>query len=183
EPGERLLPADLQRGVLECNRYYRIVRLADRLDVTTDVNDPKAVPLTDVPEVKAQLAITIPEREPGQLQLRGHAGAFIKPGPKLRHGWSNFRGRPPYAVGRGPSFSPTGTERTTGPEPRDPALRTPVTLRPQPSGRAPQPPAAVEGAAAPEPKVTTANVLEALHRATGLPIVADFYTRLYDPKL
>jgi hypothetical protein len=30
--------------------------------------------------------------------------------------------------------------------------------------------------------VTTADVLEALHRATGLPIVADFYTRLYDPK-
>jgi hypothetical protein len=31
--------------------------------------------------------------------------------------------------------------------------------------------------------VTTADVLEALHRATGLPIVADFYTRLYEPKM
>jgi hypothetical protein len=31
----------------------------------------------------------------------------------------------------------------------------------------------------PEPKVTTADVLEALHRATGMPIVSDFYTRLY----
>jgi Putative zinc-finger len=31
------------------------------------------------------------------------------------------------------------------------------------------------------PKVTTADVLEALHRATGLPIVADYYTRLYAP--
>jgi hypothetical protein len=30
-------------------------------------------------------------------------------------------------------------------------------------------------------KVTTADVLEALHRATGLPIVADYYTRLYPP--
>jgi hypothetical protein len=28
-------------------------------------------------------------------------------------------------------------------------------------------------------KVTTADVLEALHRASGLPIVADYYTRLY----
>ena len=33
-------------------------------------------------------------------------------------------------------------------------------------------PATGEGHAAPEPKVTTADVLEALHRATGLPIVA-----------
>jgi hypothetical protein len=30
-------------------------------------------------------------------------------------------------------------------------------------------------------KVATADVLEALHYASGLPIVADFYTRLYDP--
>jgi hypothetical protein len=33
-----------------------------------------------------------------------------------------------------------------------------------------------------EPKVTTADVLEALHRATGMPIVADFYTRLHKPE-
>ena len=34
----------------------------------------------------------------------------------------------------------------------------------------------------PEPKATTADVLEALHRATRMPIVADFYTRLYKPE-
>src|SRR5205814_1512388 len=28
-------------------------------------------------------------------------------------------------------------------------------------------------------KVTTAEVLEAIHQATGLPVVADFYTHLY----
>jgi hypothetical protein len=30
--------------------------------------------------------------------------------------------------------------------------------------------------------VTSADVLEALHRASGMPIVADYYTRLYDPE-
>ena len=30
-----------------------------------------------------------------------------------------------------------------------------------------------------ERRATTADVLEAVHRATGLPLVADFYTRLY----
>src|SRR5262249_7385329 len=32
------------------------------------------------------------------------------------------------------------------------------------------------------PKVTSADVLEALHRATGMPIAADYYTRLYKPE-
>jgi hypothetical protein len=40
----------------------------------------------------------------------------------------------------------------------------------------------MESGAASEPKVTPADVLEALHRATGLPIVADAYTRLYPAK-
>src|SRR5262249_44731386 len=33
--------------------------------------------------------------------------------------------------------------------------------------------------AARDAKVTSADVLEALHRATGRPIIADYYTRLY----
>jgi hypothetical protein len=33
-----------------------------------------------------------------------------------------------------------------------------------------------------ESRVTSADVLEALHRATGLPIVSDYYTRLYKPE-
>jgi hypothetical protein len=181
-PGERQLPADLKRGVLECNRHYRIIRQADRLDPTGDANDPRAAPLADVPEVKAKLAIMISESELGQFTLRGHAGAFIERGPHHRHGWSTFEGRPPYAVGRAPSLALAATERTKSPAPRDLVLRTQVTLRPQPSSLAPQPPATGEGSAAPEPKLTTAEVLEALHRATGIPIVADFYTRLYEPK-
>src|SRR5207245_5485387 len=31
-------------------------------------------------------------------------------------------------------------------------------------------------------KLTTADVLEALHRATGMSIIADYYTRLYPPE-
>src|SRR5205823_2393907 len=38
-----------------------------------------------------------------------------------------------------------------------------------------------QGSQPDERKVTTADVLEAVHRACGLPIVADFYTRLYSP--
>src|SRR5262249_42444782 len=38
------------------------------------------------------------------------------------------------------------------------------------------------GGSPPEPRVSIRDVLEALHRATGLPVVADHYTRLYQPE-
>jgi hypothetical protein len=70
----------------------------------------------------------------------------------------------------------------------DPALRDRVALHPQPScpgrqstGQSGEAEDRGENRAV-EQKFTTADVLEALHRATGLPIVADFYTRLYQPE-
>ena len=44
------------------------------------------------------------------------------------------------------------------------------------------PATAGEGGQETERKVTSGDVLEALHRATGMPIVSDFYTRLYKPE-
>jgi hypothetical protein len=43
-------------------------------------------------------------------------------------------------------------------------------------------PGGAGGEASVEARVTSADVLEALHRATGLPIVSDYYTRLYKPE-
>jgi hypothetical protein len=72
---------------------------------------------------------------------------------------------------------------------RDPALRPRIGLRPVASCEAPKAPSGVAPPASGSPsesqppvtekKATSADVLEALHRATGLPIVADYYTRLY----
>src|SRR5207302_3361484 len=59
---------------------------------------------------------------------------------------------------------------------QDPAVRKGQERSDLPAERAPG-----RGGEVPvEPKVTTADVLEALHQATGLPLVADFYTRLYN---
>src|SRR5262249_45603194 len=71
---------------------------------------------------------------------------------------------------------------------RDPALRSRVTVQPHsscllapPPVRAPWSAPGAPAGSSPEPRVTTADVLEALHRATGLPIVADYYTHLSPP--
>jgi hypothetical protein len=77
---------------------------------------------------------------------------------------------------------------------RDPALRRSVSVEPQgtcsvdlPIGdeasRKPSPsPASHRPPFTAKRRATTADVLEALHQVTGLPIVADFYTRLYSPE-
>jgi hypothetical protein len=66
---------------------------------------------------------------------------------------------------------------------RDPALQRRVTvqLEAHPANRPAGEPSDRQPETASNKKVTSADILEALHRATGLPIVADYYTRLYDP--
>jgi hypothetical protein len=77
----------------------------------------------------------------------------------------------------------------------DQALRSRVTIEPDGSRQTPEASNALPGApaatdrASPQSKiqnpkskiapVTSADVLEAIHRATGMPIVADFCARLY----
>jgi hypothetical protein len=69
----------------------------------------------------------------------------------------------------------------------DPALRRRVTLKPDASCPSPDasdqlpahPPKVGERTAS---KVTSADVLEALHHATGLPLVGDYYTHPYSPE-
>jgi hypothetical protein len=56
-----------------------------------------------------------------------------------------------------------------------------VTLHPQPACGVKKVAGTSEGSS-PEPKVTIADVLEAAHQATHLPIVSDHYTRLYKAK-
>jgi hypothetical protein len=70
----------------------------------------------------------------------------------------------------------------------NPALRDRVTLDPKPSCRLepyPGPLSTPRGGSLSlheqGPRVTSADVLEALYHATGLPVVADYYTRLYEP--
>src|SRR5439155_10776343 len=67
----------------------------------------------------------------------------------------------------------------------DPELRPRLSARPQAArgaGPSPSPAAADEAERTAGAKVTTADVLEALHRATGVGIVSDYYTRLFRPE-
>ncbi len=112
----------------------------------------------------------------GQFGVHGLVG-FSAPGAYSR----NDDG--PYVVGVSPRTQEPDNAVFNAKLARDPALRARVSIQRTAShgvspGLAADLNDTPEGER-PEPKMTTADVLEALHRATGMPIVADFYTRLY----
>jgi hypothetical protein len=186
KPGEALLPAEMARGVLESTRHFRVVKGENGYGIAHDSADPRSVALTTVPELRAQMMVSMPQSELGQFTLSGNAG-FNNP----QVGESLFtQSINPLAVGMSPSVLKPENGATNAKLAQDSALRQRVTVQPQPTCRPAPSPAQTSdtatpttGGNAPEPKVTSADVLEALHRATGMPIVSDYYTHLYKPDI
>jgi hypothetical protein len=184
EPGEKLLPPDVARGVLQSLRTWHLLKTKDGY-AGTEPDDPRGIPLTAVPEARALVNLKLSQTELGQFGLRGLVG-FSAPGAFSR------ADQGPYAVGVSPRTLQPENAVVNAKFAHDPALRPRVSVQPQPSCHpSPNSPAwrlAPDRGGPPEreselrePKVITADVLEALHRATGMPIIADFYTRLYMP--
>jgi RNA polymerase sigma-70 factor, ECF subfamily len=176
--GEEPLPPDVARGVLQSLRTWRVLKTDDGY-AGADLDDPRGIPVSAVPEARALVNIKLSQTELGQFGIGGLVGYC---GPKLYE-----RGDyGPYAVGVSPRTVEAENAMLNAKLARDPVLQTPTTVEPRPAytlspDLVPHRPDSTDGTERPEPKVTTADVLEALHQATGMPIVADFYTRLYKP--
>jgi hypothetical protein len=125
------------------------------------------------------------QMEPGRIGLKYVASAFSHSDLPRNSMGSTFEGDGALAVGASPTVerpdNRAANARLTG----DPGLRRRVSVETEGEcGRNPSPgpsPTRRGEPAAAGTRSTTADVLEALHRATGLPVVGDFYTRLYDP--
>jgi RNA polymerase sigma-70 factor (ECF subfamily) len=174
--GEQPLPPDVARGVLQSLRTWRLVKTVDGY-AGAEIDDPRGVPLTAVPEARALVNIKLSQTELGQFGLGGLVGYY---GPKV-YGRGDDG---PYAVGVSPRVLQAENAVLNAKFARDPALRRRVSVQPQSScalsgmGTAPE-----DGEGSIPPKVTTADVLEAFHRATGMPVISDFYTRLCKPEI
>jgi hypothetical protein len=179
--GERALPPDLERGVLQSMRDWRVIKFDNGYSVATDLADPRSQVLTAVPEVHAQIKMGMSQSELGQFTFWGLSGFFTPRNLEQNSTIINNSVDHPVAQGRSPATLKPENGAAHAGLAHDAALRGRITLQPQPTCRPAPPPDATDGSA-PEPKVTTADVLEALHRASGLPIIADYYTRLYKPE-
>jgi RNA polymerase sigma-70 factor (ECF subfamily) len=188
EPAEQPLPPDVARGMLQGYRDTRLQR-APGFDIGFDFADPtypEALPLT-LETVRVGVDLSISPAELGQLTLRGVTRIHVAGKPAdgvVPGGWNPKI----YAVGVSPIVQKPENGARNARFARDPALRPRVTLQPQPScgsagGTSPGVGSLTAAESSPpvEKKASTADVLKAVHRATGLPIVADFYTRLYQP--
>jgi hypothetical protein len=183
-PGEQPLPPELARGVLQSQRDYRLLQHGDGFSLTADLSDPRGVTPISLPGVQARVRLEMPQTELGQFALAGSSGFFLaRDNLSPASGGQqmvvqNFSSWGPWAVGANPAAHQPGNQAINARFAADPALHARVTVKPHCSCHAG---AAGETAREtdPEPMATTADVLEALHRATGLPIVSDFYTRLY----
>jgi hypothetical protein len=197
EPGTggRHLPADIARGVLQSQRQIRIAREPDASGPKfrfADANhpDPDPLPPSAVPDAKAGVTLKLEQTELGRFGFSGSSEVHL-----AQSTTGNDNG--PYAIGLSPSVSQPENATLNARLASDPALKGKVTV--VPDGRSTRfagtqaadgAPANLDEATASVPptvsrvpatvsKLTSADVLEAMHRASGMPIVADFYTRLY----
>jgi hypothetical protein len=173
QPGERPLPPDVARGILQIWRWERIAPVPGGLGLVYP-EDPVGVPFASYPGLRPWLTLTIEQPEPGQYSLKGNTG-FRGPYGFLRGDATSI------GVGRSLKLLQPDNKMVNGRLAGDSALRPSLSLQPEPScGSTPAPAASSDSP--PEARVTPADVLETLHRTTSLPIVADAYTRLYKPE-
>jgi hypothetical protein len=172
------LPPDLERGVLQSMRDVRVRRPDGQGSSGPTIGRaqdlPDGVLPSASPEADGFVSLRIGHSELGEFTLDGGSGVTV--GSTI-----TIRG---HDLAKGVSSAVQDPENGVANArlARDPALQRRVTVVPVascPSPSAHREPAS--GGPAATPRVTTADVLEALHRATGMPIVADFYTHLYPP--
>jgi RNA polymerase sigma-70 factor, ECF subfamily len=180
KPGEHPLPPELARGVLQSNRKKRVRRHVGGFEVKEAEDLPDGLPFAAVPEARAdEISLWMDEKELGHFILWGGSGIGLECGDgssgiRLQGGDYSFS---PIAEGRSPSVLHPQNQITNARLAGDRSLKRVVHGQfPAHGSRVPEGPST-------ESKVTSADVLEVLHRATGLPIVADFYTRLYAPEV
>jgi hypothetical protein len=181
-PGQQPIPADLERGVIQVFRGWQVAKQGDAYKIAFDAPGAEPIPLAQAPGIRGGVSLTIQQSELGRValdsqpswQLRGSDGKVTAGGSTGDH---SVAGMSPTVVQPDNAVLNARLER-------DPALRHRVSITLE--GRYPTadvaPPAASSGSPPAERKVTSADVLEAFHQATGLPVVADYYTRLFKPE-
>jgi RNA polymerase sigma-70 factor (ECF subfamily) len=168
--GERPLPTEVARGVIQSYRGV-VVRRSDAIPLfhSAGMARPGDVLLTADPLVRARVRIWMKQSELGQFTLNGTSAIFLPTGAVEE------QDQVPCASGTSPLALKLDNAAANAKLARDPSLRTPVTVQPKSSCVC----APESSGPTDERRVTTADVLEALHHATGMPIISDFYTRLH----
>lgn len=176
--GESPLPDNLRTGILSGldQTFNTRVVVADdgRPTLSHDENGVKAqgMAVSAYPDAKAGASLRLDVSELGVLRLEGNGGININwTNGKDDVGYGSYFGRP-IASGVSPSVRSPENAKVNEALKSDAAMQKPATLM----------------LAAPSVKpdekavpLTTADVLEAFHKATGRDVMGDYYTRQVSP--
>jgi hypothetical protein len=172
EGGQSPLPDNVSKGVLHSLPNMR-VRLDAKGNVESLGSIKDGISVADAPGVSTRIDLKLDESELGKLELNGTAHLDIGGGSnKASLGQGGA-----IAVGESPSVKDPKNADANAKLAKDPALQPVVTVEPKPSGNLETAPNQPNGG----PRATTADVLEALYKASRMPIIADYYTRIYAP--
>src|SRR5260370_15587980 len=128
-PGEQPLPPDVARGVLQCFRDWRVIRLDGGFEFgPIDLVGPGGLPAAAVPEAKARVTLTMEESELGQLTF-GDSSCVFSRGNRPKNILSYMGAGPPGVAQSPAAFEPENSILNTK-FARDPALRAHVTVQP-----------------------------------------------------
>jgi hypothetical protein len=182
---DRRIPAELTRLILQSMGDLKAtVQYSETVD-------GQPVPLAADPKFELdQVRLWLDRPEPGRWSLVGTTAALYHlTSTNVRDGGGGGVSQPrrELATGRSPSLEgPNNAVANASLRSRPPFNRV-VSLQPEPSCTA-TPNARRVGEYHPnfdriadlaQPQALSSDVWEAVHRATGLPVIADFYTRLY----
>jgi hypothetical protein len=194
EPKEQPLPSELRLPILGTLSAYRFWRQGKSAGVGPAGSVPPGAEqyeLKALPEAQATTILLAGRSELGQIALEARSGFSVK----SDNGSFAYDLDTVLARGVSPSVASPENAWANAALARDPALQAVVNWRPTSSCRCggaypgfnsgDRDARASEGgdteAARGREPVTTADVLAAIHRATGIDLLSDAYTRLYPP--
>lgn len=195
-PGQQAMPPEIARGLVQALGDYRFRRQGREVETGLAHAFPEGEPITAFPEARFAAGLALQSNDLGPLTLVGAAGFTLNGEPdRLLAQWEggvstlgadfslastngakiiNF----PLATGGPLPDAPPPDARARERLARDPALKRHVTLLPEHACAASATPSEAHRVAR-DRKVSSADLLAALHQATGLNLVADSYTRYY----
>jgi hypothetical protein len=195
-PNQIPLPADLRRPVLE-STGFSLGSFQGKAAIVDGMFGEAQTPLADLPDAYAEITLTAGRSELGQLKLHCSALGFIESKPDLQLMY--MAGFPDLAAAISPSVEKPQNAVINAKHRTLPELKKTVSFKPAPScpwfnagGKIEDRdgfeirmgdrvmhigPGGMEQAATPH--VTSGDVWQSIHEATGLPIVADSYSRVH----
>jgi hypothetical protein len=178
--GEHAMPNEIGKAALDGTKNAQV--FTDDKGRPTGLrmgpNQPEDRPFkrpSDFPEARSLASMKMNANDLGSIELEGGGGFGISSGDSSLAGMSGDV----IATGVSPSVKNPKNAESNSKLATQPALQAKISIEPKPSCTLTADPYA--GGDAAGKRCTSADVMLEIHKATGMDVVGDYYTKLYTP--